>query len=288
MRIGKNKRKLYVSFILAFLIGFIIFKVFDYQNSKIVEQSEKLKEYYNSLQENSKQVVNNLDQDKVLFMDVIVASKNIKKDTKITKELIEIKKIKNNVPAGAITNDFLAIGKVAKVNFNEGELIFSSKIEENVNEELDINLGMRAITIPIDYIQGLASYLSVGSHVDIISTSQKNDLSPEYVIENIEIIDFESPLKNSISNIPITKASALTFHIPAKSAENLVNAMVNGKLQIIIRNKNDKKVIKKLMKKTGISTTNSLPHPPDGVNSLKLPEPASINLKPKASAILLT
>lgn len=242
---SSNKRKLFIAILVGILLSLFLNKLINDQKAQVNELSSKLK--------NQNEVILGLKNQSVTGNTsqqsgyVVLAKKDIVPGMLLTPDMLEVKQISpKDVLVGSFNDINTAVGQSVISNIKTGEAITQSNTVKLSSANFNIPVGMRAITIPVEYIQGLGSYINIGSKVDIISTSasKNNTNKPDIVLQNIKIISFEGSTSPSTLTSPIG-ATAITFEIPATSAPKLVESMSNGKLQIIVRNNFDNKLIRR-------------------------------------------
>ncbi|MDD3150554.1 MAG: Flp pilus assembly protein CpaB [Candidatus Gastranaerophilales bacterium] len=265
MNNAQNKKKILIAVAMGFLTALTIYSAITNMNAQITNQNKVI----NVLTKEVKKAKENTQKEMgaEFKKEYVIAKQDLKAGIELTLEMLETKEFNVNNP-DVFKNINNLVGKQLKINIKKGDLI----LKESVLNEADINYsiptGNRAITIPVNFIQGLASYVKIGSKVDIISTVKSQGQKPEIILENIKIISLETKNKSIITDIksvPSTDASAITFEIPAEKASNLVDSMVSGKLQIVVRGVQDGKKISN--HKSNISA--ALPKLPDDISALE-------------------
>jgi Flp pilus assembly protein CpaB len=141
---------------------------------------------------------------------------------------------------------------------------------------------MRALTIPIEYIQGLASYITTGTKVDIVSATKSETKESNLIVQNVEVVSFEMQTRvgGDTGTPPVNSISAVTFQIPAAAIPKVVEAVVKGKIQIATRNNADKEQITVAVKPKPITTSFNAPP----IKALPLPYPTSTFSLPPLNA----
>ncbi|EKE02831.1 MAG: Flp pilus assembly protein CpaB [uncultured bacterium] len=244
MRPKQNKKKLVIAITVGVLVSLVLFSQIGGVNKRVQEQIQIANAYKKQLDAERAQ---KKDATSVDSVQIVVAKSLLLKDTKLTKEMLELKdhKIAALRPEHIKNMDSI-VGCTLNVSLNPGEPITTWLLKELQPKTLEVPQGMRAITIPIEYIQGLASYVEIGSKLDLHSASRENTKEKgELIVQNIKVIAFEkkeqpSPVEGQK---PIEAISAVTIEVPAAKTAKLVEAMVNGKLQLALRNINDDEII---------------------------------------------
>ncbi len=198
------------------------------------------------------------------YNQIFIAKSDIKKNEKITPELIEEQEIPANIFSGKfIVDKNEIIGEKVTVDILKGEIITRDKLEGR-NSGNDFNLsfssyipeGLRAVSIPVNFY-GDRSLLKEGDRVDLISTyyEPENDiLYSETILSEKEIILISGNFKESdLRNVnnqenfllgSLTEDNLvdsyyenpliITFYLTGPEAEGIFLAMERGVLNLSI------------------------------------------------------
>ncbi len=119
----------------------------------------------------------NLEQEKevqIVYEDVVVAADAIPAFTTITAEMVTIKQVPQGAShpsAARSTAD--VIGYVTESDLIAGEEILPTKLKQPGQTESGLSYvipdGMRAITIAVDGISGVAGFIQRGDYVDVLA-----------------------------------------------------------------------------------------------------------------------
>ena len=185
----------------------------------------------------------------VKYSEVITAIETIPARTTITEEMLEYQSIpETEVHPDAILTTAELVGNVTTADIIAGEQILSQRMltdPESATLSYRVKENMRALTIPISEISGIAGYAVPGDHIDILvcyqdltitDTEEPNASSMVYTqLQNILIleegIDTEEAGENTGNNI-----SSFTIMVSPEQAEVLAYAIMNGTLQCALRN----------------------------------------------------
>lgn len=279
MRSKSNKKKKIIIAVCAGIIAaFGIFSSVNKKDAMIDKLSQELntqKAQLANISQNISGSINDISANKA-----VIAKKDIPAGTIINNEIIEEKHFEQAlIPSDANKNLYSLIGKVAAKDIKSGEFVKKADIMENNYNGLDLPSGMRAITIPVSYLQGLGSYMSKGSRVDIISTTKTDSSKPQVILQDVKIISLEGVSDGD--NQPATKATSITFQIPAELSANIVDAMMSGKLQIVARNLTDRVKVKSST--TSTKNRNKTVSSIKNVSNFTLPEIPAITGIPSSS-----
>lgn len=247
MNSSKKKKKLLIAILLAGILSLVIFSQINSLNRKIEENQKQIEEKNQALRSVKNQ--NNQIGDALMSLDgqmvqTVVAKENLFSRTKIKPEYLTIKSIKSTSLKGSVFSDPTVLsGKILLNDVPAGSPITSKDIDTS---SFEIPVGMRAITIPMEYIQGLSSYINIGSKIDVVSAVKQESITSEIVLQNVKVIAFETASRGSESDSSSSVQSiitAVTLEIPAKAISRTVSAMANGKVQLISRNDRDNTVV---------------------------------------------
>ncbi|HUW72376.1 MAG TPA: Flp pilus assembly protein CpaB [Methanosarcinales archaeon] len=199
--------------------------------------------------------------------DIFTAATDIESGQVIGEELLEMKKIPENIfNEKFIIDKSQILDKKAAGNINKGEIISKDKIEGSQAENVYLRFsayipeGLRATSIPVNYY-GDVSLIRVGDNVDLISTyydKSGEQLISEVVIGEKEIIFIQNSDGSSSTTNPDNQAKeskndflfggisgqdsgsslsnliVLTFYLLPAEVENIFLALDRGAINISI------------------------------------------------------
>lgn len=271
MRSKKNKKKLMIAITLAVVAVFILLNIVNSNKAAQMKQQATIEELNKKILEAQKnKTETNVPQgDKI---KAVVAAQDIKAGDIFTQESLKLQEFsKEELPPNYFKTVAMVVGKKAGKNIVTGGFITVSEIQVLDAGSIEIPNDARAITIPVSQFKGIASYIKVGTKVDLLISGSP----PEYVAQNVRIVSFEAMTTqtnpadpnalNKVDNSLLTaiNASAITFLIPLELVPKVLDASEKGQLQIITRNNNDEKIVVK---------EEELPPPPEEAALSNLPE----------------
>ncbi|WP_024297903.1 Flp pilus assembly protein CpaB [Methylomicrobium lacus] len=151
---------------------------------------------------------------------------------------------KDMVPKEAFTQADTAsdaqaiVGKIAQREFYPGEILLKPQIKNHVGGSSLSALipeGMRAISVRVDDVAGVAGFILPGNKADIIVNRGEETFT---LLKNIKILAIDQQASTEGDKNAIV-VRALTLEVTPKQAEILVNAMRSGTLQFTLRNPMD-------------------------------------------------
>jgi pilus assembly protein CpaB len=178
-------------------------------------------------------------------VQVYVAATTIPFATRIEKTQIKLTPwAKDNVPSQAFTEEDTKkdpnaiLGKVTQRDFYTDEVLLKPQIKEHgVGSTLSalIQNGMRAISVRVDDVAGVAGFILPGNKADIISTRREGGTYT--LLKNIKILAIDQTASTDQEKPAVVRA--LTLEVTQNQAEILVHAMQDGPLQFTLRNPMD-------------------------------------------------
>ncbi|WP_299804699.1 Flp pilus assembly protein CpaB [uncultured Shewanella sp.] len=150
----------------------------------------------------------------------------------------------NLIPEGAITDITEAEGKVVKHRLYQGEVLRKERLTpkgEGSTLASLITPTMRAVTIRVNDVVGVAGFLLPGNRVDIINIFTSSGLKTDIVLSNVKILAIDQKASND-ENKPVL-VRAVTLELSLEQAETLMIAKSRGSLQLALRNPNDTAII---------------------------------------------
>lgn len=273
MRSKKNKKKLIIAIVFGIIATFSFFNSMSGQKNDMKnEMKNEINKLNKKLQEQSKNSFTAVKNNNKI--KVVIAAKDIKVGDVFVLESLKIEEYsKEELPKDYFKIKAMIVGKKAGRNIALGGFITSEEIQTIDNTTIDIPNDTRAITIPVEKFKGLASYIKIGSRVDILKVTTP----PEFIAQNIKVVSFESIINLNLRtksqtpdpfNLTSKQASAITFLVPIDLVSVLIDAMFEGQLQVITRNNGDEKIL---------VTEAELPPPPTEISTLPN-TPMEVNL----------
>ena len=150
------------------------------------------------------------------------------------------------IPDGAITDLEYAQGMVVKQRLYQGEILRDERIIKKGEGSTLASLitpNMRAITIRVNDVVGVAGFLLPGNRVDVLNLYKKaKKLRTDIVLSNIKILAIDQRASHD-ENKP-TLERAVTLEVDFVQAEILLLAKGRGSLQLALRNPNDQNPVR--------------------------------------------
>lgn len=182
--------------------------------------------------------------------NVVVAISTIPAHVRITEEMLTVK----SLPAEAVHPDVFTsvqdlVGGTTKSEIISGEQIIQGRvITDGVSSPLAYRIpeNMRAITIPLNEVSGVAGYIEVGDRVDVLvhyefevlnaegNTTQKTqEVFTQF--QNLEVME-KGPYPATAEEKQIGVTTSITLLVTPAQAEIMAFANINGTMHLTLRN----------------------------------------------------
>jgi pilus assembly protein CpaB len=104
--------------------------------------------------------------------------------------------------------------------------------------------GMRALSVRVNDVVGVAGYVLPGTRVDVITTinptNQPTDVSSKVILTNVQVLAAGTKIETSDKDNKPVQVSVVTLMVSPEEAERLTLASTEGKIQLALRNPLDK------------------------------------------------
>jgi pilus assembly protein CpaB len=183
-------------------------------------------------------------QVEVAQMQVAVAAAPIPVGTVVTKDMVKLVGWPSNSPvAGSFAAADAVAGRAALVSIAENEPITEPKLaskEAGGGLSPTIPAGMRAMSVKVNEVIGVAGFTVPGTRVDVLATIGKaqQESATRTVVSNVLVLtagtryDQEAPKKDG-KPIPTT---VVTLAVLPADAERIALAQAEGQIMLALRN----------------------------------------------------
>ncbi|QFU22956.1 Flp pilus assembly protein CpaB [Shewanella eurypsychrophilus] len=145
------------------------------------------------------------------------------------------------IPETAIKSFEEAEGMVVKQNLYAGEILRSERLTrkgEGSTLASLISPQMRAVTIRVNDVIGVAGFLLPGNRVDVLNLFKRDGrLQTDVVLANVKILAIDQRASSDENKPKLVRA--VTLELTLGQAEVIMIAKGRGKLQLALRNPND-------------------------------------------------
>jgi pilus assembly protein CpaB len=152
----------------------------------------------------------------------------------------------NAAPQDAVEKPEDVIGRGVVLPFIQYEPILPLKLAaEGAGAGLPpaIPPGLRAVSVRVDEVIGVAGYVVPGTRVDVVATvspdGQHQDIMSKVVLTDVQVVAAGTKIDNTQSDKPMP-VSVVTLLVNPEEAERLTLAAGEGKIQLALRNPLDR------------------------------------------------
>jgi pilus assembly protein CpaB len=174
---------------------------------------------------------------------VVVALADLELGAELKKEDLKVV----NFPAGGAPQgsfkapeDLLGRGLIVPVVQNEP--ILAAKLaskEAGAGLPPVIPEGMRAVSVRVNEVVGVAGYVLPGNRVDVLATAtptqRKEDTTTKLILSNVQVLTSGTRMEQKEDNKPM-QVTVVTLLVNPEQAERLALASTEGKIQLALRN----------------------------------------------------
>jgi pilus assembly protein CpaB len=153
----------------------------------------------------------------------------------------------NAVPAGAFhdSNEVIGRGLVLPVIQNEPILPMKlSSKEAGGGLPPAIPQGMRAVSVRVDEVIGVAGYVLPGTRVDVVVTlspsESHKDVTSKVILNNVQVLAAGTKIDRETDKNKPVAVSVVTLLVNPEESERLTLAATEGKIQLALRNPLDR------------------------------------------------
>lgn len=150
------------------------------------------------------------------------------------------------VPPGAIEKPDEVIGRGLIEGVVESELMLEAKMApkgSGAGLPPAIPPGMRALSVRVNEVIGVAGYVLPGTRVDVvvtISPGNAGDMTSKIVLTNVLVLTAGTKIERDLENDKPISVTVVTLLVSPAEAEKLTLASTEGRIQLALRNPIDK------------------------------------------------
>ena len=172
---------------------------------------------------------------------IVVAQIDIPLGTKIEeRHLALISMLPGQAPKGSFHGYTEVLGKVASSSVIAGEILLAPRLADSGGGSAlasVVDKNMRAVTVRVDDVVGVAGFLLPGNRVDVIE-SEKDGLGTQVrtstILSNVKVLAVDQTA-SADNNQPVV-VHAVTLEVTPSDAEILLKGKTAGSIQLTLRN----------------------------------------------------
>lgn len=197
---------------------------------------------------------------------VVVAAMEVPYGTKIEGRHVKVISVPSGTPLGNHFGSVAEIeGLIATQKVLSGEVLLKERFTKSGSGSTLAALikpDMRAVTVRVDDVVGVAGFLLPGNHVDVVAARKVNDRAmTETILLNINVLAVDQSSTQD-KNEPVV-VRAVTLEMTPQQAEVLVRAREEGRIQLTLRNPTDE------LQPQLVAAPEPTPPPPAPAKSMK-------------------
>ena len=152
----------------------------------------------------------------------------------------------NSLPAGAFEKPDDVIGRGLIMPVVQNEPILPMKLaskEAGAGLPIVIPEGMRAVSVRVNEVIGVAGYVLPGTRVDVVCTAnaaEMKDPTSKVVLTNVQVLAAGTKIEQDVEDGKPMPVSVVTLLVDPEQSERLTLASTEGKIQLALRNPLDK------------------------------------------------
>jgi pilus assembly protein CpaB len=173
---------------------------------------------------------------------IVVAAVKLPLGTRITESNLQLANWPKSVPLeGSYTDPKLVIGRGVIMTIFPNEPILDLKLatkEGGAGLPSVIPDGMRAVSVKVNDVIGVAGFVLPGTHVDVIMTGTPkgvDDTAAKVILENVQVLAAGQNVEQDSNGKP-QNVQVVTLLTTPEQAQDLALAGTEGNIQLALRN----------------------------------------------------
>ena len=175
---------------------------------------------------------------------VVVASANLPLGTELKKEDLTVVNFPvGQAPEGTFTKPSDIFGRGLIVSMVKNEPVLSAKLaskEAGAGLPPVIPDGMRAVSVRVNEVIGVAGYVLPGTRVDVLATAnptgQSQDVTSKVILSNVQVLTAGTRMEQDQEKGKPMAVTVVTLLVYPEQSERLALASTEGKIQLALRN----------------------------------------------------
>jgi pilus assembly protein CpaB len=153
---------------------------------------------------------------------------------------------KANLPQGCFEDPGTIVGRGVVVSIAPNEPILESKLaprEAGAGLTVTIPEGMRALSVKVNEVIGVAGFVTPGTHVDVIAigspSGQGGGDVAKVFLENVQVLAAGQNVERDANGQPLQNVQVVTLLVSPEDAQKLALASSESHIQLALRNPMD-------------------------------------------------
>jgi pilus assembly protein CpaB len=178
---------------------------------------------------------------------VVVAAADLALGTELKKEDLTVMNFPvGQAPAGSFAKPSEIIGRGVIVSLVKNEPLLAAKLaskEAGAGLPPVIPDGMRAVSVRVNEVIGVAGYVLPGTRVDVLATqsptTQSIDTTSKVILSNVQVLTAGTRMEQDQEKGKPMAVTVVTLLVFPDQSERLALASTEGKIQLALRNPMD-------------------------------------------------
>lgn len=175
---------------------------------------------------------------------VVVAAADLQLGAELKKEdLVTLDFPAGQAPAGSFSQPGEIVGRGLIVPIVKNEPILAAKLaprEAGAGLPPIIPEGMRAVSVRVNEVIGVAGYVLPGTRVDVVATASPNesraDTTSKLILSNVQVLTAGTRMEQDQEQGKPMQVTVVTLLVNPEQSERLALASTEGKIQLALRN----------------------------------------------------
>jgi len=175
---------------------------------------------------------------------VVVAAADLPLGSELKKEDLTVVNFPvGSAPAGAFAKPTDIIGRGVISSIVKNEPVLPAKLaskEAGVGLPPVIPDGMRAVSVRVNDVIGVAGYVLPGTRVDVVCTesptTQPQDSTSKVILSNVQVLTAGTRMEQDQEKGKPMQVTVVTLLVYPEQSERLALASTEGKIQLALRN----------------------------------------------------
>ena len=161
------------------------------------------------------------------------------------RHVVMIQMLKDSAPQGVFPASAAVEGKIARAPIMKGEILLAGRFAdagEGSTLATVITENMRAVSVRVNDVVGVAGFLLPGNRVDVVSAYRDGqETRSETIVQNVKVLAVDQTAATE-KNEPVV-VRAVTLEVTPVDAEKLALAAERGAIQLALRNPLDDRLV---------------------------------------------
>jgi pilus assembly protein CpaB len=175
---------------------------------------------------------------------VVVAAADLSLGSELKKEDLQVAQYPaGHAPEGAFATAQEIVGRGIIVPIVKNEPILAAKLaskEAGAGLPPVIPEGMRAVSVRVNEVVGVAGYVLPGTRVDVVATASPTmnqvDTTSKVVLANVQVLTAGTRMEQDQEKGKPMQVTVVTLLVTPEQVERLALASTEGKIQLALRN----------------------------------------------------